>query len=95
MKRTSAKVGDTVRVHLSVASKFRKGRIFHDGVVCEISYKKNRNPWQKLFKNGYVMLSGNFILHLNGRFVRSTRRKIALDRIVRITRKVNRVLETA
>lgn len=87
MKRTSAKVGDQVRVHTTIPRKYGKGRrktIAYDGIIHEISYKKNNNPHQSLFKNGYVMLSGKFVFCISGRWVRSTKRKISLDCIRKV-----------
>lgn len=94
MKNTSAKVGESVRIYTTIPNNLRKGRnkfVHYDGVIHEISYLVNNNPYHKLFKNGYVMLVGKFILHLNGRWIHSTKRKISLDRIQRITKRVNHV----
>jgi uncharacterized protein with NRDE domain len=88
--RTKAEVGDFVRVYLKVNCPYRKkgGTVFHEGTVHEISYARNNRPVNHVFRNGYVMLSGNFLLHIGGRWVKSTKRKISLDSIQRITKRI-------
>ena len=86
--KTKAKVGESVRIHTKIPSKFGKGMVRYDGLIHEISHKKSKNPFQKLFKNGYVILSGSFTRCTNGRFSRTAKRKIGLDAILRITKKL-------
>lgn len=80
----TAKVGTLVRVYIREHSfPHKNARLFFEGTLKEIVQRRN-SAADVRFRDGYVILKGNFSTRLGGKWKRSEHKKIAIGDITRI-----------
>ncbi len=80
----TAKVGTLVRVYIKEHSfPHKNARLFFEGTLKEIVQRRN-SAADVRFRDGYVILKGNFSTRIGGFFRKSPHKKIAIGDITRI-----------